>query len=66
MQRTCGVEDGALSAPAGLEPGDLVKVIYVEMGDERIIRGIVKASCNRRGLDGSLRSLSGVISTEAH
>jgi hypothetical protein len=43
MQRTCGVEDGALSAPAGLEPGDLVKVIYVEMGDERIIRGIVKA-----------------------
>ena len=38
-----GVEDGALSALAGLKPGDHVKVIYVEMGDKRIIRSIVKA-----------------------
>jgi hypothetical protein len=37
------VEDGALSALAGLEPGDHVKVIYVEMGDKRIIKRIVKA-----------------------
>ena len=36
------VEDGALSALAGLKPGDQVKVIYVETGDKRIIRSIVK------------------------
>ena len=38
-----GVEDGALSTLAGLKPGDQVKVTYVEMGDKRIIRSIVKA-----------------------
>jgi Cu/Ag efflux protein CusF len=43
MQLTFGVEDGALSALAGLKPGDQVKVIYVEMGDKRIIKSIVKA-----------------------
>jgi hypothetical protein len=35
--------------PAGLKPGDQVKVIYVGMGDKRIIKGIGKAQCNRRG-----------------
>jgi Cu/Ag efflux protein CusF len=43
MQLTFGVEDGALSALAGLKPGDQVKVIYVGMGDKRIIRSVVKA-----------------------
>ena len=43
MQLTFGVEDGALSALAGLKPGDHVKVTYVEMGDKRIIKSIVKA-----------------------
>ena len=43
MQLTFGVEDGALSTLAGLKPGDHVKVTYVEMGDKRIIRSIVKA-----------------------
>ena len=43
MQLTFGVEDGALSALASLKPGDQVKVIYVEMGDKRIIKSIVKA-----------------------
>ena len=42
MQRTFGVEEGALSALASLKPGDHVKVIYLEMGDKRIIKGIVK------------------------
>ena len=42
MQLTFGVEDGALSALASLKPGDHVKVIYLEMGDKRIIKGIVK------------------------
>jgi Cu/Ag efflux protein CusF len=43
MQLTFGVEDGALPALASLKPGDHVKVIYVEMGDKRIIKSIVKA-----------------------
>ena len=43
MQLTFGVEDGALSALAGLKPGDQVKVIYVETGGKRIIKSIVKA-----------------------
>ena len=43
MQLTFAVEDGALSTLAGLKPGDHVKVMYVEMGDKRIIRSIVKA-----------------------
>jgi len=38
-----GVEDGALSALASLKPGDHVKVMYVEAGDKRIIKSIVKA-----------------------
>jgi hypothetical protein len=37
------VEDGVLSAQAGLEPGDHAKVIYGEVGDKRIIKSIVKA-----------------------
>jgi hypothetical protein len=37
------VEDGTLSALAGLEPGDHVKTVHVEMGDKRIIKSIVKA-----------------------
>ena len=36
-------EDGVLSTLASLKPGDQVKVIYVEMGDKRIIKSIVKA-----------------------
>lgn len=43
MQLSFGVEDGALSALARLKPGDQVKAIYVEMGDKRIIKSIVKA-----------------------
>lgn len=43
VQLTFGVEDGALSALAGLKPGDHVNGTYVEMGDKRIIRSIVKA-----------------------
>jgi Cu/Ag efflux protein CusF len=43
MQLTFGVEDGALSTLSGLKPGDHVKVTYVEMGDKRIIKSIVKA-----------------------
>ena len=43
MRLTFGVEDGALSALAGLKPGDQVKVIYVETGGKRIIKSIVKA-----------------------
>jgi hypothetical protein len=37
------LEDGALSALAGLKPGDQFTVIYVEMGDKRIIKSTVKA-----------------------
>ena len=42
MQLTFGVEDGALSTLAALKPGDPVKVTYVEMGEKRIIKSIVK------------------------
>ena len=42
MQLTFGVEDGALSSLSALKPGDPVKVTYVEMGDKRIIKSIVK------------------------
>jgi len=42
MQLTFGVEDGALSALSALKPGDPVKVTYVEMGEKRIIKSIVK------------------------
>ena len=43
MQLTFGVEDSALSSLASLKPGDQVKVTYVEMGEKRIIKSIVKA-----------------------
>jgi Cu/Ag efflux protein CusF len=41
-QVTFGVQDSAVSALSQFKPGDPVKVTYVEMGDKRIIRGIVK------------------------
>jgi Cu/Ag efflux protein CusF len=43
MQLTFSVEDGALSTLTQLKPGDHVKVTYVEMGEKRIIKSIVKA-----------------------
>jgi hypothetical protein len=61
------VEDGTLSALAGLKPGDHGKAIYVEMGDQGYHQehrqGVVQPEGASTGL---LRSLSGVISTEAH
>ncbi len=42
MQVTFSVEDGAVASLAQLKPGDPVKVTYVEMGDKRIIKSIVK------------------------
>jgi Cu/Ag efflux protein CusF len=43
MQVTFSVEDSAVAALAQLKPGDPVKVTYVEMGEKRIIKSIVKA-----------------------
>ena len=42
MQLTFGVEDAAMATLSTFKPGDSVKVTYVEMGDKRIIRSIVK------------------------
>ena len=42
MQLTMSVEDGAMASLAQLKPGDQVKVSYVEMGEKRIIKSIVK------------------------
>jgi len=42
MQVTFGVDEAALAMLAQLKPGDPVKVTYVEMGDKRIIKSIVK------------------------
>ena len=42
MQVTFSVEDGAVAALAQLKPGDPIKVTYVEMGEKRIIKSIVK------------------------
>jgi len=41
-QMTFSVDDGAVASLAQLKPGDPVKVTYVEMGDKRIIKSIVK------------------------
>jgi len=42
-QLTMVVEDGAVAASlAQLKPGDQVKVSYVEMGEKRIVKSIVK------------------------
>ena len=43
MQVTFGVDEAQLATLAQLKPGDQVKVTYVEMGDKRIIKSIVKA-----------------------
>ena len=42
MQLTMSVEDGAMAGLAQLKPGDQVKVSYVEMGEKRIVKSIVK------------------------
>lgn len=42
MQMTFSVEDAAVASLAQLKPGDPVKVTYVEMGEKRIIKSIVK------------------------
>jgi len=42
MQLTMSVEDGAMANLAQLKPGDQVKVSYVEMGEKRIVKSIVK------------------------
>ena len=42
MQLTMSVEDGAMASLAQLKPGDQVKVSYVEMGEKRIDKSIVK------------------------
>lgn len=42
MQLTMSVEDGAMASLAQLKPGDQVKVSYVEMGEKRIVKSIVK------------------------
>lgn len=42
MQVTFSVEDGAVAALAQLKPGDPIKVTYVEMGEKRIIKSVVK------------------------
>ena len=42
MQLTMAVEGGAMASLAQLKPGDQVKVSYVEMGEKRIVKSIVK------------------------
>jgi Cu/Ag efflux protein CusF len=42
MQLTMTVEDGAVASLAQFKPGDQVKVSYVEMGEKRIVKSIVK------------------------
>lgn len=42
MQLTMTVEEGAIATLAHLKPGDQVKVTYVEMGEKRIVKSIVK------------------------
>ena len=42
MQVTFGADEATFAILAQLKPGDPVKVTYVEMGDKRIIRSIVK------------------------
>jgi Cu/Ag efflux protein CusF len=43
MQVTFSVDDSVVASLAHLKPGDPVKVTYVEMGEKRIIKSIVKA-----------------------
>ena len=42
MQVTFNVEDATVAMLAQFKPGDPVKVTYVEMGEKRIIKHIVK------------------------
>lgn len=42
MQLTMSVEDGAMANLAQLKPGDQVKVSYVEMGEKKVVKSIVK------------------------
>jgi Cu/Ag efflux protein CusF len=42
MQLTMAVEDSAMASLAQLKPGDQVKVSYVEMGEKKVIKSIVK------------------------
>ena len=42
MQLTMAVEDGAMASLAQLKPGDQVKVSYVEMGEKKVVKSIVK------------------------
>jgi Cu/Ag efflux protein CusF len=42
MQLTMSVEDGAMASLAQLKPGDQVKVSYVEMGEKKVVKSIVK------------------------
>ena len=43
MQVTMSVDESAVATLAQLKPGDQVKVTYVEMGEKRIVKSIVKA-----------------------
>ena len=42
MQLTMAVEDGAMASLAQLKPGDQVKVSYIEMGEKKVVKSIVK------------------------
>lgn len=42
MQLTMAVEDGAMASLAQLKPGDQVKVSYIEMGEKKVVKAIVK------------------------
>ena len=42
MQLTMAVDEGAVATLAHLKPGDQVKVSYIEMGEKRIVKSIVK------------------------
>jgi hypothetical protein len=42
VQHTFGADEATFAALAHIKPGDHVKVTYVERGDKRIIRSIVK------------------------
>jgi len=42
IQLTMNVEDSAIATLAQLKPGDQVKVTYIEMGEKRIVKSIVK------------------------
>ena len=43
IHSTFSVEESAVEALAKLKPGDHVKVTYVESGDKRIAKSVVKA-----------------------